>query len=96
MRAGRQPGAASGLHTVLLRCFPECCADAVAPQARSSLPSCRSVHARLLTFPPSHLPTCCPLFAGNIIGSLIAAYMLRYGWGWSFVVPGVFIAASGG
>lgn len=32
---------------------------------------------------------------GNIIGSLIAAYMLRFGWGWSFVVPGAFIAASG-
>jgi hypothetical protein len=33
--------------------------------------------------------------AGNIVGSLIAAYMLRYGWGWSFVVPGAFIAACG-
>ncbi|KAL4457256.1 hypothetical protein ABPG75_012121 [Micractinium tetrahymenae] len=32
---------------------------------------------------------------GNIVGSLIAAYMLRYGWGWSFVVPGAFIAISG-
>jgi hypothetical protein len=29
------------------------------------------------------------------VGSLIAAYMLRYGWGWSFVVPGAFIAACG-
>lgn len=33
--------------------------------------------------------------AGNIVGSLIAAYMLRFGWGWSFVVPGAFIAVSG-
>lgn len=32
---------------------------------------------------------------GNIVGSLIAAYMLRYGWGWSFIVPGAFIAVSG-
>ncbi len=29
------------------------------------------------------------------MGSLIAAYMLRYGWGWSFIVPGAFIAVSG-
>jgi len=29
------------------------------------------------------------------VGSLIAAYMLRYGWGWSFIVPGAFIAVSG-
>lgn len=29
------------------------------------------------------------------MGSLIAAYMLRYGWGWSFVVPGAFIAICG-
>jgi hypothetical protein len=33
---------------------------------------------------------------GNILGSLIAAYMLKYGWGWSFVVPGAFIAGCGG
>lgn len=32
---------------------------------------------------------------GNITGSLIAAAMLRYGWGWSFVVPGVVIALIG-
>lgn len=32
---------------------------------------------------------------GNITGSLIAAAMLRYGWGWSFVVPGVVIATIG-
>ena len=32
---------------------------------------------------------------GNITGSLIAAAMLRYGWGWSFVVPGVGIALIG-
>lgn len=32
---------------------------------------------------------------GNIAGSLIAAYCLRWGWGWSFVVPGAFIAACG-
>uniref|UniRef100_A0A1J3IFL5 Putative glycerol-3-phosphate transporter 1 n=1 Tax=Noccaea caerulescens TaxID=107243 RepID=A0A1J3IFL5_NOCCA len=32
---------------------------------------------------------------GNIAGSLIAAAMLRYGWGWSFVVPGVVIVVVG-
>lgn len=32
---------------------------------------------------------------GNITGSLIAAAMLRYGWGWSFVVPGVIIVVIG-
>jgi sugar phosphate permease len=32
---------------------------------------------------------------GNIIGSLIAASMLKYGWGWSFVVPGVLMIAVG-
>ncbi|EOA23796.1 hypothetical protein CARUB_v10017010mg [Capsella rubella] len=32
---------------------------------------------------------------GNITGSLIAAAMLRYGWGWSFVVPGVVIVLIG-
>lgn len=32
---------------------------------------------------------------GNIAGSLIAAAMLRYGWGWSFVVPGAVIAIVG-
>ncbi|CAN8254938.1 unnamed protein product [Cochlearia groenlandica] len=32
---------------------------------------------------------------GNITGSLIAAAMLRYGWGWSFVVPGVVIVLVG-
>jgi len=29
---------------------------------------------------------------GNITGSLVAAAMLGYGWGWSFVVPGGLIA----
>lgn len=32
---------------------------------------------------------------GNISGSLIAAALLRYGWGWSFVVPGILIAFVG-
>ncbi|XP_002510951.3 putative glycerol-3-phosphate transporter 1 [Ricinus communis] len=32
---------------------------------------------------------------GNISGSLIAAAMLSYGWGWSFVVPGLVIAFIG-
>ena len=32
---------------------------------------------------------------GNILGSLIAASMLQFGWGWSFIVPGIFIAGSG-
>ncbi|KAF2311715.1 hypothetical protein GH714_026339 [Hevea brasiliensis] len=32
---------------------------------------------------------------GNISGSLIAAAMLSYGWGWSFVVPGFLIAFIG-
>lgn len=32
---------------------------------------------------------------GNICGSLIAAYMLQYGWGWSFIVPGAFIGLAG-
>ncbi|KAJ6347633.1 hypothetical protein OIU76_004166 [Salix suchowensis] len=32
---------------------------------------------------------------GNISGSLIAAAMLSYGWGWSFVLPGLLIAFVG-
>ncbi|KAI7741082.1 hypothetical protein M8C21_006484 [Ambrosia artemisiifolia] len=32
---------------------------------------------------------------GNISGSLIAAYFLKYGWGWSMVVPGLMIAVVG-
>ncbi|XVF08461.1 hypothetical protein REPUB_Repub07fG0005300 [Reevesia pubescens] len=32
---------------------------------------------------------------GNITGSLIASAMLSYGWGWSFVVPGLLIAFVG-
>ncbi|KQK00575.1 hypothetical protein BRADI_3g50397v3 [Brachypodium distachyon] len=32
---------------------------------------------------------------GNISGSLIAAAVLKYGWGWSFVVPGGLIAIGG-
>ncbi|OMO98124.1 Major facilitator superfamily [Corchorus olitorius] len=32
---------------------------------------------------------------GNITGSLIAAAMLSYGWGWSFVLPGLMIAILG-
>ncbi|XP_073031406.1 putative glycerol-3-phosphate transporter 5 isoform X2 [Primulina eburnea] len=33
----------------------------------------------------SHMPV------GNIIGSLVASSVLGYGWGWSFVLPGIFI-----
>lgn len=32
---------------------------------------------------------------GNISGSLIASAMLKYGWGWSFVVPGFLIVLVG-
>jgi len=32
---------------------------------------------------------------GNISGSLIAAAMLKYGWSWSFAVPGIMIALVG-
>lgn len=32
---------------------------------------------------------------GNITGSLLAAGVLDYGWGWSFIVPGAFISLSG-
>ncbi|OIW08790.1 hypothetical protein TanjilG_16371 [Lupinus angustifolius] len=32
---------------------------------------------------------------GNIAGSLVASAMLNYGWGWSFVLPGVVIALFG-
>lgn len=32
---------------------------------------------------------------GNISGSLIASAMLKYGWGWSFAVPGLLIAFVG-
>lgn len=30
-------------------------------------------------------------FVGNIVGSMVAGYCLRFGWGWSFVVPAVII-----
>ncbi|XP_031483566.1 putative glycerol-3-phosphate transporter 1 [Nymphaea colorata] len=32
---------------------------------------------------------------GNISGSLIASAVLRYGWGWSFLLPGLLIASMG-
>ncbi|XP_077235445.1 putative glycerol-3-phosphate transporter 1 [Tasmannia lanceolata] len=32
---------------------------------------------------------------GNIAGSLIASALLKYGWGWSFAVPGLIIAIVG-
>lgn len=32
---------------------------------------------------------------GNISGSLIAAALLEYGWGWSFAIPGLLIAIFG-
>lgn len=32
---------------------------------------------------------------GNISGSLLAASVLDYGWGWSFILPGAFIVVAG-
>lgn len=32
---------------------------------------------------------------GNISGSLLAASVLEYGWGWSFILPGAFIVIGG-
>lgn len=32
---------------------------------------------------------------GNIIGSVVASAVLEYGWGWSFVVPGVLVILVG-
>eukprot|EP00249_Psilotum_nudum_P017943 c26563_g1_i2 orf=580-2346(-) len=32
---------------------------------------------------------------GNVLGSLIAASVLHYGWGWSFLIPGLCIAVGG-
>lgn len=32
---------------------------------------------------------------GNILGSLVASAVLKYGWGWSFTVPGITMAAGG-
>lgn len=32
---------------------------------------------------------------GNIIGSVIASGVLEYGWGWSFVVPGILVIFMG-
>ncbi|KAH7834910.1 hypothetical protein Vadar_020858 [Vaccinium darrowii] len=32
---------------------------------------------------------------GNITGSLLAASVLQYGWGWSFILPGAFIILGG-
>ncbi|KAD5961308.1 hypothetical protein E3N88_12781 [Mikania micrantha] len=32
---------------------------------------------------------------GNISGSLIASYFLKYGWGWSMVVPGLLMVVVG-
>ncbi|KAJ0970681.1 hypothetical protein J5N97_018640 [Dioscorea zingiberensis] len=32
---------------------------------------------------------------GNIMGSLLAASILDYGWGWSFILPGFLIALGG-
>lgn len=55
--------------------------------------ACPPIHT---THPSSSLmPVYCAFLAGNIIGSLIAASMLKHGWGWSFVVPGAFIALCG-
>nr|CAD1820732.1 unnamed protein product [Ananas comosus var. bracteatus] len=32
---------------------------------------------------------------GNISGSLIASALLKYGWGWSFTVPGLMMCVAG-
>ncbi|KAF5197111.1 Glucose-6-phosphate exchanger slc37a2 [Thalictrum thalictroides] len=32
---------------------------------------------------------------GNIIGSIVASSVLEFGWGWSFVLPGMFIIVVG-
>jgi OPA family glycerol-3-phosphate transporter-like MFS transporter 1/2 len=32
---------------------------------------------------------------GNIIGSIVASGVLEFGWGWSFVVPGVLVILAG-
>ncbi|KAL5698450.1 hypothetical protein ACHQM5_029483 [Ranunculus cassubicifolius] len=32
---------------------------------------------------------------GNIVGSVVASSVLEYGWGWSFVLPGVLIVVVG-
>ncbi|KAF6147642.1 hypothetical protein GIB67_031633 [Kingdonia uniflora] len=32
---------------------------------------------------------------GNIVGSIVASSVLEFGWGWSFVLPGVFIVFVG-
>ncbi|CAN6476755.1 unnamed protein product [Victoria cruziana] len=32
---------------------------------------------------------------GNIVGSLVASAVLRYGWGWSFALPGLLVASIG-
>lgn len=32
---------------------------------------------------------------GNICGSLIAAAVLQYGWGWCFLLPGILVAMAG-
>ncbi|XP_057869747.2 putative glycerol-3-phosphate transporter 1 [Cryptomeria japonica] len=32
---------------------------------------------------------------GNICGSLIAVAVLQYGWGWSFLLPGILVAVAG-
>ncbi|GLJ30381.1 hypothetical protein SUGI_0601070 [Cryptomeria japonica] len=31
---------------------------------------------------------------GNICGSLIAVAVLQYGWGWSFLLPGILVAVA--
>lgn len=33
---------------------------------------------------------------GNIIGSVVASGVLEFGWGWSFVVPGILVILVGG
>ncbi|XXG51998.1 hypothetical protein AAC387_Pa03g0431 [Persea americana] len=32
---------------------------------------------------------------GNIVGSVVASSVLEFGWGWSFVLPGIFIGLVG-
>uniref|UniRef100_A0A7N0V614 Major facilitator superfamily (MFS) profile domain-containing protein n=1 Tax=Kalanchoe fedtschenkoi TaxID=63787 RepID=A0A7N0V614_KALFE len=33
---------------------------------------------------------------GNILGSVVASSVLEFGWGWSFVVPGMLVMLAGG
>ena len=83
-------GACSPVFAVfVLLCVPALLRMHVSPRLlpMGSTPPPRAANPSAAGAPPSP--------AGNIVGSLIAAYMLKYGWGWSFVLPGAFIAGCG-